>query len=123
MSIPTYGCVCRKKNEGGAVADVTVQTLSHQLSKTVFTKIKFLLSGLHFFMDGWFQLTVRHSSEKGILALVWTELATFQSENCPAGHPVSTTLYCVKSVFYPHSTSHTIINSSSPVALVSISPA
>lgn len=77
------------------MAVVRVQTLSQQLSKTVFTKIKLLLSGLHFFMDGWFQFTVRLRGKKGkcILALVWTELTTFQSQNCPAGHPDLTTLY------------------------------
>lgn len=83
----------KKKVEQGAV--VTVQTLSQQLSKTVFTKIKLPLSGLHLFMDGWFHFTVRlrGKKKKRILVLVWTELATFQSQNCPAGHPVSTTLH------------------------------
>lgn len=48
----------RKESVGGAVAATTVKTLSKQLSKTVFTKIKFLLSGLHFFMDDWFHFTL-----------------------------------------------------------------
>lgn len=85
----------QKEQEGGAVAVATAQTLSQQLSKTVFTKTKFSLSGLHFFMDGWFQFNVRLRGKKGILAHVWTELATSQSQNCPAGHPVSTTFNCL----------------------------
>lgn len=66
----------RKENVGGAVAATTVKTLSQQLSKTVFTKIKFLLSGLNFFMDDWFHFTLLWGKKGGIL--VWTELATFQ---------------------------------------------
>lgn len=59
------------------MAVVTVQTLSQQLGETVFTKIKLLLSGLDFFMDGWFQFTVMLRGQKKKLTLVWTELATF----------------------------------------------
>lgn len=53
-----------RKKEGGAVAVVTGQTLSQQLRKSVFTKIKLLLSGVDFFKDGCFQFTVRLRGRK-----------------------------------------------------------
>lgn len=46
------------------MAVVTVQILSQQLGKTVFTKIKLPLSGLDFFTDGWFQFTVMLRGKK-----------------------------------------------------------
>ncbi len=78
------------------MADVTVQTLSQQLSKTVFTKIELLLSGLHFFVDGWFLFTVRlrGKKKKRFWLLFGLNLQPFSHKNGPAGHPVST-LYCL----------------------------
>lgn len=46
------------------MAVVTVRTLSQQLAKTVFTQVKLLLSGLDFFMDGWFQVPVMLGGRK-----------------------------------------------------------
>lgn len=43
---------------------MTGQTLSQQLRKSVFTKIKLPLSGVDFFKDGCFQFTVRLRGKK-----------------------------------------------------------
>lgn len=63
-SIPTCGCVFVQKGGGGALAVVTVRTLSQQLGGSVFTKTKRALIGWDFFMDGWFQFTVKLRDEK-----------------------------------------------------------
>lgn len=64
-------CFFVQKGGGGALAVVTVQTLSQQLGESVFTKTKRALIGWDFFTDGWFQFTVRK------VTLAWTEPATF----------------------------------------------
>lgn len=65
------------------MAVVTVQTLSQQLGKTVFSKIELLLSGLDFFMVSVnFAQRQKPKTKNRILSLVWTELATFQSQLC-----------------------------------------
>ncbi len=121
MSIPTYGCVCRKEKEGGAVAVVTVRTLSQQLRKTVFTKIKLPLSGLDFFMDGWLQFTGRLRGKKGLWLLIGLYFNPF-SHKAVQQATLSWQHYTV-SVLDLHSTSHTMIILGSPIALVRINPA
>lgn len=108
----------RKENVGGAVAATTVKTLSKQLSKTVFTKIKFLLSGLHFFMDDWFHFT----SKRGDFGLDWTCNLSVTDLSCRPPC-LDNIMWTVMYVLYPHRTSYTIIKLSSGAALVRISSA